>query len=326
MPATTPIDLQARAGFFENLPYFATYTSNWFVDLHSGQRVIFYYAWSLATEEQFYLLWPWVVALGRGWRLPVLAAAALILIAAATPALATAGVLAQGGVAHRVLASIAPPICLGCILACVLHYRPGFQVAFRLLGATWSAPAALAALVAAVLLPTPDGVTYLLMAWLVGAVCVRERHPLNPVLANAVVRHVGAISYGMYLLHMLALNLTRRLLPTEDLPLSVTFLTALAVTALAADLAFRFYERPFLRLKDRLSAAPSAATTSPPRKASPERQAPHSPADRGWAEVWPIATREEPCPCPPCFGSTCSSAPLSKGLQRRSSSLPRSES
>src|SRR5262249_8406845 len=46
--------------FFHNLPAFCTYTTNWFVRLTSGERVVFYFAWSLAVEEQFYLTWPWV--------------------------------------------------------------------------------------------------------------------------------------------------------------------------------------------------------------------------------------------------------------------------
>jgi len=44
--------------FMPHLPAFATYTSNWFVPLGDGQSTIFYFAWSLATQEQFYLLWP----------------------------------------------------------------------------------------------------------------------------------------------------------------------------------------------------------------------------------------------------------------------------
>ncbi|MCX5745493.1 MAG: acyltransferase, partial [Proteobacteria bacterium] len=46
----------AGRAFFANLPYFATYTSNWMVSLDEP-RVIFYFAWSLAVEEQFYLVW-----------------------------------------------------------------------------------------------------------------------------------------------------------------------------------------------------------------------------------------------------------------------------
>ena len=47
------------AEFWNNLPAFLTYTSNWFVSAdHAGDGVTFYFAWSLATEEQFYLFWP----------------------------------------------------------------------------------------------------------------------------------------------------------------------------------------------------------------------------------------------------------------------------
>jgi peptidoglycan/LPS O-acetylase OafA/YrhL len=44
-------DTEPGKAFFANLPYFATYTSNLFVELR--ERVIFYFAWSLAAEEQF---------------------------------------------------------------------------------------------------------------------------------------------------------------------------------------------------------------------------------------------------------------------------------
>src|SRR6478609_3641264 len=48
----------AGAEFLGNLPYFVTYTNNYFVG--NGDRVIFYFAWSLAAEEQFYLVWPFL--------------------------------------------------------------------------------------------------------------------------------------------------------------------------------------------------------------------------------------------------------------------------
>jgi peptidoglycan/LPS O-acetylase OafA/YrhL len=250
----TAADQQARAGFLHNLPYFATYTSNWFVDLGSGPRVIFYFAWSLATEEQFYLLWPWVVALGKNWRLPVFAALALAAAGLVSPGIAIPGLV--GGLAVRIVTSIAPPICLGCVLGYGLHYRRGFRAAFRVLGPAWSAPAALAALAVAAAVPaTPNFVMHLLMVWLVGACCIRRRHLLSPLLGNPVVRYVGGVSYGMYLLHMLALNVARRVVPAQQFSPVTTFLATLALTVVAAGLAYRFYELPFLRLKQRFASS-----------------------------------------------------------------------
>jgi peptidoglycan/LPS O-acetylase OafA/YrhL len=253
-PARTSADQQARAGFLHNLPYFATYTSNWFVELTSGPRVIFYFAWSLATEEQFYLLWPCVVALGKNWRLPVFVAVALGAAGMAKELLLPGGASPTGGVLIRIGTSIAPSICLGCLLGYCLHYRRGYRIAFRVLGPAWSAPAALAALAVTAAIPgTPIFGIQLVMVWLVGACCIRPHHLLSPWLGNPVVRYVGTISYGMYLLHMLALNVARRVVPAPQCGPVATFLAALALTIVAAALAYRFYELPFLKLKQRFS-------------------------------------------------------------------------
>src|SRR5262245_12093123 len=50
-----------RDHFLASLPSYATYTSNWFVDNAVSHAVVFSFAWSLATEEQFYLGFPWIL-------------------------------------------------------------------------------------------------------------------------------------------------------------------------------------------------------------------------------------------------------------------------
>src|SRR5205814_9244967 len=66
--------------YIHNLPSFLTYTSNWFVNPWGPGRIVFVPAWSLATEEQFYLFWPWIVAFSKRKRTPVIVMSALIAI------------------------------------------------------------------------------------------------------------------------------------------------------------------------------------------------------------------------------------------------------
>src|SRR5262249_33574495 len=70
-------DSSDGAAFFGNLKYFATFTSNWFVG--SSPHVIFAFAWSLAAEEQFYVVWAPVERFLSKWLAALLAASLLVL-------------------------------------------------------------------------------------------------------------------------------------------------------------------------------------------------------------------------------------------------------
>jgi peptidoglycan/LPS O-acetylase OafA/YrhL len=255
----------AGAGFFANLPAFLTYTSNWFVDLSAGNRVIFYFAWSLATEEQFYLLWPSVVRYARAWFLPPLFMGGLLALGEASRWGVGAGLLDRELLSIRVLTSVATPICLGCLAAYMLHRPAGFRVAWRLAGQRWSAPlAAVLLLVALAVEGMPEGLVGLAMTALVVACCIRPDHLLRPALEGRFLCHVGTVSYGIYLIHMLALNATRRLLP--DSSSLARFALAALLAILVASASHRWFERPIMALKERLAKRPV-------REAGPEATA-----------------------------------------------------
>lgn len=248
LPPADPV----RAHFFRSLPFWATYTADWLVDFGVPHPVLFAFGWSLATEEQFYLVWPWIVRASRAWRFPVLAALLLLGADQAVEHGLFLAVLPADGLARRMVASIATPILLGALLAFLLDARRGFAVAARVLGRRASAPLAFGAVVA---LLAADAVPLVAvqaaLALLVGACCVRPDHGLTALTDAAPVRWVGTVSYGMYLLHVSAITAARWVLPVGS-GVPAVFGVAFVVTLGAAAASYRWLERPFLGLRERL--------------------------------------------------------------------------
>lgn len=252
--------------FFANLPYFLTYTSNWFV--HLDGRVIFYFAWSLATEEQFYLVWPVVEKLLRGWRAVGLIIVLLIVRALVGTAV-TSGRLPDDHLGVVILLSIHPAILGGVVMAHVLHDRRTFELVRPVLGARWTAPLMLAGLVTAVELALPHGYIWVLMVLLVGSVVIRESNGLGPLLRWRPIAHIGLVSYGIYLMHMLSYNAVKQVLSTIGLEYAWLWFPATVVAAtFVATISYRYYESWFLRLKNRFARV----RTRHPVSAGPDKE------------------------------------------------------
>jgi len=259
------VEKQSATGdqFWRHLPYFLTYTSNWFV-LPDSERIIFVFAWSLATEEQFYLFWPWVVKASASLRFPVATMIGLLMLHYGSIFAAAHGALVPTWLFTRVLISLSPPICLGAIAALLMHWPPTYRWIERWTGWRWSATAALLATLAALAFDAVPGLAlYAAMTWLVIACALRpDDQPLGNILTNSFVKHVGVVSYGIYLMHLLSINLVRHLVPMAEGPL--LFVLALPVAIAAATVSYRFFESPFLRWKDRLAKRPGNRVAAAP--------------------------------------------------------------
>lgn len=243
-------DAVAKAEFFQNLPYFATFTTNLFVHLEPGARIVFYFSWSLAAQEQFYLLWPTVLRRFRGWWGPALAVLAFLAFQVAVRA-----VFASEWTSPLMLQALSSfvPIVLGCFAAFALHRRSGFHLLSRIAGRRWSFPVALAVVVAAQYVPqlprlvTDVSVTFLIVAAVLGAA------PLATwVLESRPLRHVGVVSYGIYLMHMLAMNAARMVVGRDAGPLLLAGMTAVLSVA-AATVSRSALEQPILSWRDRIA-------------------------------------------------------------------------
>jgi len=236
------------------LPYLLTYTTNWFV---VGNLLDI--TWSLSAEEQFYLLWPPVQ---KYVRRPLWVLFALLVL----------GQLIHFGLLDTQLAKLGAgpedlrmlrettftPILLGVLLAYILHSQQGFERVARVLGhrmtPLWLA---LILMVTLGLLPAdlrgwPRVTIHLLMMALLASAVVREDHVLAPLLKWPPVVRIGVLSYGMYLLHVFVVHFTDRL-GEHGLPALFLFPLAVLGTVVVAELSYRFYETPFLRLKKRFT-------------------------------------------------------------------------
>lgn len=240
--------------FLGNLVYFLTYTSNWFVLLEG--RVIFYFAWSLASEEQFYLLWPWAQKYLRPARSVSLMLGLIAVVLGVTwfgP-----GATEASALWYRIISSVPLAICFGVVLAHALHHRRSHEALRWLFG--WRASSLAYACLCLLLLGSggvPVAAVHLSMALLVGACVYREDHWLAPLLRLRVLVLMGSVSYGMYLMHMLVKNVVVKLSALAGLPHNnfLLFSLTLAGSVAVALISFRYFEAYWLRRKARFRTA-----------------------------------------------------------------------
>jgi peptidoglycan/LPS O-acetylase OafA/YrhL len=242
-----------RAFFFA-----AIYASNYYLGPGGGFLGL-QHIWSLCVEEQFYLLWPAVLLL-TGRRKAGYLAVWLILISPVSRVI-TYLLLAPAhrAAVDRMFHSSADIIMFGCLLA-LLWENDRFNRLVRPLMNSWTLLTAVGFLI--VVDPLLDlrfrgnyslifGVTLQgISISLITLYVVRHPETLSGrILNTAIFRHIGVISYSLYLWQNILTADAARYFPFN-----------LAAILLCAELSFRLVERPSLRLRDRLFKPTSAAS------------------------------------------------------------------
>lgn len=245
-------ELPQRAHFFRTLPLYATFTANWFADFGVAHAILFSFAWSLCIEQQFYAFWPWCVR-GLSARAARFAMGALMLV----DYLAERNGL--GGSAGRIITSFAAPIGFGALLALTLAERRAFELVHRLLANAWSAPLAFSSVIALLVWQgAPLLVFQASLALLVCTCVIVEDNGLSWLLRARALSYIGAISYGLYLLNSTAIGVVRRAFPEHARDAGFVFFVSLPLAIGLAALSHRYFEAPFMRLRERFRAREKA--------------------------------------------------------------------
>jgi peptidoglycan/LPS O-acetylase OafA/YrhL len=260
------------------------------VPRHGHALLFLGHFWSLCVEEQFYLFWPWLVFGIRDRRKLLLICAAtlpLCLIARITGQHLLPNWMLENEVLYRATPFRIDALLLGGLIALVLRgahrqmilrvARIGFPVyvVILLLCALLSVHGKISQLYA----PYPTWVyTWglfaidILSAFLI-LVVIHPNSFSYKVFSAPALRWIGRISYGAYILHDMphliylrigsnVIQYAHRFWPAIDSEsqhqvVIVTAAIAFASTLIMAATSFRFFERPFLNLKERWAARAS---------------------------------------------------------------------
>ncbi len=231
--------------------------------------------WSLAVEEQFYLVWPWVVQRLDEHRLAQLCVA----IIAIAPLLRFATIASGAPTSVIYVSTImrADALAAGALIALAMRHPR-----WRELFARWSPVVALVCLplLAIILLVggTPMSATMQVVGFSVTAIgfaglLVTALHetstsPLDRLLRSRTLRALGRYSYSLYVIHptvvylMVRHGIMSNVVPTlggSSMPAALAFLVVgVAISVALAWAIFATIERPMLRLK-RLFPRPTLA-------------------------------------------------------------------
>lgn len=250
----------------EGLWYYLVFVANIPFIMSVGIIPIAHY-WSISVEEQYYLFWPWLVKLTKGKTRRLMWVA--LALCCGWLAMKYGLYLTQGTtLAYRFFAATRFDCMMLGAMGAVLFYRqqPLFM---KVLGNRWVGVACLLAIGFSMpwagWLPAPLRPQVLALLSL-GAIMgqVANRPIIN--LENRVMDSIGKVSYGIYVIHPLMIFLLSEAWRSLGLQIPagwstvLIYITITAVVYAVAWVSYRYFERPFLKLKNTFAVVQSSSS------------------------------------------------------------------
>lgn len=239
------------SGFLNFVNYYNAFNG------HPGTAIA--HAWSLGVEQQFYLLWPLLLGaiIHGGAKSTALVIASTVCLIAGWRSVAYLYLGASSSYVYNAFETRFDSLAIGCLLAvcCRLGW---FETASMTVSRHIFFPVAILGLLLYSRIGGSDGYHYsvgftvdsLLIAILIIQLLSLSNRTLWSWIDHPTMVYLGRISYSLYLYHVLALGISRRLISDS---LVIEFTTSLILCVLIASASYWLIERPFLRLRDQFA-------------------------------------------------------------------------
>ncbi|MEL6681411.1 MAG: acyltransferase [Pseudomonadota bacterium] len=250
------IGVKGETQYLQQLPFYYLFMANFL----TSDIPLLSPMWSLAVEEQYYLIWPLLLMLLPGrWLVPVLSILILLNVIAVTGWLTPLGITAieAGPLRFAMFNTTYAPILIGSLVAILLHRASSFDALAQLLGNPISCLASFLFVLAllqwlpADLRGWPNLVLHLAMAAALISIVIREDNVLQPIMAFSPFARIGEISYGVYLYHLIGLHIANTVLGRFGFGDSGWIVLGIycAISVIISEISFRTFEQYFLNLK-----------------------------------------------------------------------------
>jgi len=247
--------------------YAITYSMNWFSATNPGYDSNLNHSWSLAIEEQFYIIWSLILfkAFSEKWKHKQILFLTLGLVAVLCISRAIrAGIGTDTRILYYSTDTRIDSLLIGCAASMLFVWK---MLPADLASRAWFKVFALASVVASLLvlfsfshenaglyiigLPVFTTAVAVMIYWL----ACRENTAIHKLLGNNVLRWIGNISYSLYLWHYLMYEYAKKEFATPGSEIVVGVVLAFTIAAAS----YHLVEKPFLRLKFRFNNEPAKA-------------------------------------------------------------------
>lgn len=243
----------------QHFPWFLTFLGNWGIALNSwgGSRAISE-LWAVCVDQQFYLLWPFAVLLMKNFRRSIWVSLLLISFS-----ILFRGFLLSTGTGHPQVyvnsLNWLDTFTFGALAAQILFFKPAFFEKFKFLYSTFLQIFVMAFLIVYLyVLTISNNVGSRVDVWsysFIGLIAtylivcgISSNSVLSIVFKNNFFVKLGKLGYGLYVWHILALEIIFYTIGKSGNDYFLIFL-GLPLTVIFAILSSRLIEKPFLHLK-----------------------------------------------------------------------------